>query len=106
MNRASAAGIAALALVLQGPARGQAPAGDRLAALGASLFSNVALSSGRATSCATCHDPKKSFVDGKPDSEGEMKIGIGRNSPALWAIAAIPKFRDPRQAQEAKPGRA
>jgi cytochrome c peroxidase len=104
MDRASRARIVALTLSLAGAAFSQA-SGDRLAALGEALFSNKGLSSGRTVSCATCHDPAKAFTDAKADSEGEARIGIGRNSPTFWGIASIPRFRDPRQAQDAKPGR-
>jgi cytochrome c peroxidase len=79
---------------------------DKLAGLGSTLFSSTAMSSGRGTSCATCHDPKKSFADGRPEALGEMKVATGRNTPTLLGIGAIPKFRDPNQAQTAKPGKA
>lgn len=85
--------------------RAPAQDADRLRELGEELFASTALSSGRATSCTTCHDPKKAFADGRIEAEGEMKIGIGRNSPTLYGLGAITKFRDPRQAQDAKPGR-
>jgi cytochrome c peroxidase len=83
------------------PARCQ----DKLATLGAQLFSDTALSSSGTVSCATCHDPKKSFADGKADAEGEMKIATGRNTPTLVGIKSLTRFRDPDQARTAKPGR-
>jgi cytochrome c peroxidase len=82
-----------------------AQATDKVAGLGGVLFSSTALSKGRTTSCATCHDPNKSFIDGRAEARGEMQIDTGRNTPTLFGMTAIPKFRDPRQAQDAKPGR-
>src|SRR5262245_7910329 len=79
---------------------------DRVAALGEVLFATQALSPGRMTSCTTCHDPKKSFADGQAEAKGALQIEIGRNSPTLFAMSSIPKFRDPRQAQDAKPGKS
>lgn len=52
-------------------------------ALGRKLFFDTALSSDRTVSCATCHDPKLGFTDGKP-----MAVGVGgkkgpRRTPRL-----------------------
>jgi cytochrome c peroxidase len=86
---------------------GQAEGKDaKIAGLGATLFSSPALSKGRGTSCATCHDPAKGFTDGKPEALGEMQIATGRNTPTLFAIGLIARFRDPNQSLTAKPGRA
>ena len=74
-------------------------------ALGEALFLSPLLSEGDGTSCATCHDPNRSFVDGRADAIGEGQIGIGRNSPTLFAMSAIKLFRDPDQARFAKPGK-
>jgi cytochrome c peroxidase len=93
-----------LAGALSSPSAAQAP--DKIAGLGSLLFSSPALSSSREVSCATCHDATKSFADGRAEAEGQMKVAVGRNTPTLLAIGAIARFRDPRQAQTAKPGRA
>ena len=51
--------------------------------LGRKLFFDKRLSRDRSIACATCHDPKKAFTDGKP-----LAVGIGgatgtRNVPTL-----------------------
>lgn len=73
--------------------------------LGRFLFDSKELSDGGKASCATCHDPDKSFVDGRADSVGILDIGIGRNSPTLFGTGHIDQFRDPDQARVAKPGK-
>jgi cytochrome c peroxidase len=93
-----AAGILSAVIPAQAP--------DKVAAFGEFLFSNKALSTGRTTSCATCHDPAKSFIDARPEARGELQVDTGRNTPTLFGMTSIAKFRDPRQAQDAKPGRA
>jgi cytochrome c peroxidase len=105
MRTARGARLTIFVLLLLLPAASRAQAGDKVAALGRVLFSSTALSSTRSVSCATCHDPAKGFADGKTEAEGEMKITTGRNTPTLIGIGVIPKFRDPRQAMTAKPGR-
>lgn len=74
-------------------------------ALGKFLFESPLLSDDGKISCATCHDPARSFVDGRADSRGMLAIGIGRNSPTMFAIGLIDRFRDPAQAQSARRGR-
>ena len=55
------------------------------ALLGQALFFDKRFSANGEISCATCHDPAKSFGDGKPLSEG---IGMtDRHSQALWNVA-------------------
>ncbi len=90
--------ICCMTVIAQGDTNEQVELGHR-------LFDSKALSSTGKVSCATCHEPTKSFADAKPDAEGEMDIGIGRNSPTLFAIGKIPLFRDPAQSLTAKPGR-
>ncbi len=54
-------------------------------AYGRRLFSDPALSSGDRISCATCHDPRRAFQDGRPVAEGR---GVGvRNTPTLLDVA-------------------
>jgi len=51
--------------------------------LGRKLFFDARLSADGKVSCATCHDPKLGFADGKPIAEGiGGKLGT-RNSPTL-----------------------
>lgn len=60
--------------------------GDASAArLGQYLFHDERLSGNGKVSCATCHDPAKSFADGRPVSVG---VGEGtRNTPGLLNVA-------------------
>ena len=55
------------------------------AELGRHLFHSRALSKGDRIACATCHDPRDSFVDGKKLAEGVMQLE--RHSPTLWNVA-------------------
>ena len=64
-------------------------------ALGRSLFESTLLSSNGKVSCATCHDAKKSFTDGLPNSIGVPGVEVGRNSPTLLGIAHVREFRPP-----------
>ena len=51
------------------------------ATLGEQLFSDTSLSPTNTVACSTCHDPSKSYTDGKPQSVG---VATGdRNSPSL-----------------------
>lgn len=58
------------------------PAAGRL---GQFLFFDPRLSRDGRVSCATCHDPKLSFSDGKPLGKGVA--ATDRNTPALWNVA-------------------
>jgi cytochrome c peroxidase len=54
-------------------------------ALGKLLFFEPRLSAGGSTACSTCHDPARSWTDGKPVA---VAIATGRrNTPALWNVA-------------------
>jgi len=54
------------------------------AELGELLFNDVLLSRERTTSCATCHDPAKTFTDGLPIAQGNEPTDAGeRNTPML-----------------------
>ncbi len=68
-------------------------------ALGDKLFNDKRLSADDSTSCATCHDPAKGFVDHKPQSEGIAKQRGQRNSPTvLNAMFNASQFWDGRAA--------
>jgi len=55
-------------------------------ALGARLFQDTALSVDGTLSCASCHDPKQAFTDGKtrPEVRGTR---LDRNTQGLWNLA-------------------
>lgn len=53
------------------------------AAMGRDLFSDHRLSRDQTVSCATCHDPKRAFTDGKPVAEGVYGRHGERRVPAL-----------------------
>jgi len=55
------------------------------AALGQALFFEPRLSKGGDISCATCHQPERSFADGRALSRG---VADGRrHTPSLWNVA-------------------
>jgi cytochrome c peroxidase len=55
------------------------------ARLGRFLFFDTRLSRNGAIACATCHDPKQGFADGKPMAQG---LGtVKRHAPSLWNVA-------------------
>ena len=56
-------------------------------ALGRRLFFDVRLSRQRATSCATCHDPKRAFTDGRVLPIGDGATAGTRNVPTLFGRA-------------------
>lgn len=65
------------------------------AALGKTLFMDATLSPSGSVSCATCHDPTKSFTDGRPQSQGVSLVD--RNAPSiLFAAHARWQFWDGR----------
>ncbi|PTL76897.1 cytochrome-c peroxidase [Vitiosangium sp. GDMCC 1.1324] len=67
--------------------------------LGQKLFLDKRLSLDDSTSCSTCHDPEKGFVDGKPLAEGVQKQKGKRNSPTvLNAMFNATQFWDGRVA--------
>jgi len=51
--------------------------------LGRTLFFENRLSADGSISCASCHDPKRAFTDGKPVAEGIGGRHGARNSPTL-----------------------
>lgn len=57
----------------------------RAAELGQALFFDHRLSKDGTVACATCHQPEKSFTDGRALSRG---VGEGRrHTPSLWNVA-------------------
>lgn len=52
-------------------------------ALGKKLFNDRILSRDRSISCATCHNPRRTFTDGRPVSVGVFGRKGPRNVPAL-----------------------
>jgi cytochrome c peroxidase len=77
-------------------------------ALGEKLFNDVRLSVNDKVSCATCHDPKKGFVDHKavPDGVTAPKQRPVRNSPtvlhAMFNAAPFWDGRAPSLEEQAK----
>jgi cytochrome c peroxidase len=68
-------------------------------AIGRSLFYDKRLSGTLTRSCATCHNPSRSFTDGLTKAEaigGNMLLN--RNTPTLWnAVYQTKQFYDSRQ---------
>ncbi|MEM6262369.1 MAG: cytochrome c peroxidase [Bacteroidota bacterium] len=61
--------------------------------LGRMLFYDPVLSDNNDGSCASCHDPKKAFTDGKVRSVAMNKEGtVSRNSPSLVNVAFADRF--------------
>jgi cytochrome c peroxidase len=58
--------------------------------LGKALFIDKRLSGAGNRSCATCHDPARSFTDGLPRARGLDGKPLLRNTPALWNLAETP----------------
>lgn len=56
-------------------------------ALGRSLYYDTALSVDNTVSCASCHDPKSGFSDGKQFSDGVRGQKGNRNSPTVFNAA-------------------
>ena len=55
--------------------------------LGQKLYFDQRLSVDNSVSCATCHDPRKGFADGKPVAEGVKQQRGARNSPTVLNAA-------------------
>src|SRR5258708_9097026 len=68
--------------------------------LGRRLFFDPIFSNSRTISCATCHDPARSWGDGRPRAHGEGRTDLAFRSPTLLNVAWMPrlgwdgKFRD------------
>jgi cytochrome c peroxidase len=65
--------------------------------LGRRLFFDARLSRDGSMSCATCHDPRKRFSDGRAVAPGRNPVRVKRNTPALLNLEArAPYFWDGR----------
>ncbi len=86
------------------PARGSAPdavavSEDARVALGRKLFFDTRLSGDGSLSCASCHEPRKRFSDGRAVAVGRGQARLKRNTPALLNLEARgPYFWDGRAA--------
>jgi cytochrome c peroxidase len=60
--------------------------------LGGRLFFEKRLSSDHKMSCATCHDPDKAFIDGRPRARGNKGQTLPRNTPALLNLGDAKAF--------------
>lgn len=60
--------------------------------LGRYLFFDPVLSADGSISCASCHDPKKGFGDGRAQALGIHGSLLNRSSPSLWNVAYLRKF--------------
>lgn len=60
--------------------------------LGRYLFFDPVLSLDGSISCASCHDPKKGFSDGRAQALGIHDSLLSRSSPSLWNVAYLKKF--------------
>lgn len=64
---------------------------------GRRLFYDPILSKDNKRSCASCHDPKRAFTDGKPSSSAFQSGFVKRNAPTLLNAALQPwQFYDMR----------
>jgi cytochrome c peroxidase len=61
-------------------------------ALGRALFFDKRISAGRQRNCATCHDPKRAFTDGRTRALGRSGSMLPRNTPTLFGLADAPRF--------------
>ncbi len=67
------------------------PSAEKVA-LGKRLFFEKRLSADNTISCATCHDPKRGFSDGRRTARGITRIARPRNTPTLWNLAWAKSF--------------
>ena len=92
--------LATLVLVT-GVSHASEPPGS--AELGERLFHDTRLSSDGAVSCATCHDPTRSFTDGLARAVGVDGRDSRRNTPTLLGLAHVDAF--PAAARPGEPQR-
>lgn len=60
--------------------------------LGRYLFFDPALSGDGSQSCASCHDPKMGFSDGRARSIGVAGHEVARSAPTLWNVAFLDRL--------------
>jgi cytochrome c peroxidase len=73
------------------------PYSEAKRALGETLFHDKRLSADGTHACATCHDRKKGFSDGRVTAVGVPGRALARHTPTLWNLAwAGPVFWDGR----------
>ena len=72
-----------LGLDLYMPVPEDNPITEQKIELGRRLFSDRRLSRDRSVACASCHDPKRAFSDGRPVAIGVYGRLGRRNAPAL-----------------------
>jgi cytochrome c peroxidase len=94
-----------LGLDLYRPAPEENPLTQERVELGRKLFFDKRLSQDSTEACATCHDPKRAFTDGRPSAVGiEGRKGI-RNVPTLvnraWGRAFFLDGRAPTLEKQA-----
>jgi cytochrome c peroxidase len=74
-----------------------APAARGLVELGQLLFFDPRLSGDDTFSCATCHDPKKAYTDGRAKGVGYKGEPLTRNTPTIVNVdQRLPLFWDGR----------
>ena len=66
-----------------------------LLTLGEMLYMSKDMSIDRTVSCASCHNPQKSFTDGLRHGKGVNNTTIDKNSPTLFGLAHIKGFPAP-----------
>ena len=68
------------------PGSPDTPTSSARVALGRELFADTRLSGTGDRSCATCHDPKRAFADGRVHGAAIGGGDLRRNTPALWDV--------------------
>jgi len=69
------------------PAPADNPMTPEKVALGRRLFADARLSGDGRRSCASCHDPQRSFTDGRARARSVSGPPLRRNTPDLWNLA-------------------
>jgi cytochrome c peroxidase len=72
---------------LEAPAPADNPSTAAKVALGAQLFRDPRLSGTGRRSCASCHQPERSFTDGRARARGLGGRLLRRNTSSLWNLA-------------------
>jgi len=80
------------AIFARPPSAPPPPAEAARIALGRDLFSDSRLSGDGRASCASCHDPRRAFTDGRETAVGPRGAVLPRNAPALYNLAWAPAF--------------